>query len=44
MVLLVRRYLDDALDVFGVHGVGGITGFDSRWVSLPQLHRNARWA
>ncbi|MCS6085222.1 ammonium transporter [Klebsiella pneumoniae subsp. pneumoniae] len=26
VVLLVRRYLDDALDVFGVHGVGGITG------------------
>lgn len=25
-VLLVRRHLDDALDVFGVHGVGGITG------------------
>ncbi|WP_431295573.1 ammonium transporter [Rahnella sp. PAMC 25559] len=26
VVLLVRRHLDDALDVFGVHGVGGITG------------------
>ncbi|WP_392564841.1 ammonium transporter [Orbus wheelerorum] len=25
-VFLVRRHLDDALDVFGVHGVGGITG------------------
>ncbi|STC90570.1 Ammonia transporter [Edwardsiella hoshinae] len=25
-VSLVRRYLDDALDVFGVHGMGGITG------------------
>lgn len=25
-VLLVRRHLDDALDVFGVHGVGGIIG------------------
>lgn len=25
-VLLVRKHLDDALDVFGVHGVGGITG------------------
>lgn len=25
-VLLVRRHFDDALDVFGVHGVGGITG------------------
>ena len=22
----MRRYLDDALDVFGVHGMGGITG------------------
>lgn len=25
-VLLVRKHLDDALDVFGVHGVGGIIG------------------
>lgn len=25
-VLLVKRYVDDALDVFGVHGMGGITG------------------
>lgn len=25
-LFLVRRHLDDALDVFGVHGVGGITG------------------
>ena len=25
-VLLVRKYVDDALDVFGVHGVGGIIG------------------
>ncbi|RDL15156.1 ammonium transporter [Serratia fonticola] len=25
-VAVVRRYLDDALDVFGVHGMGGITG------------------
>lgn len=25
-VMLVKRYVDDALDVFGVHGVGGITG------------------
>lgn len=25
-VLVVRKYLDDALDVFGVHGIGGIIG------------------
>lgn len=25
-VLIVRRYLDDALDVFGVHGIGGMIG------------------
>lgn len=25
-VLIVRRYLDDALDVFGVHGIGGMVG------------------
>lgn len=25
-VALMRRYLDDALDVFGVHGMGGVTG------------------
>lgn len=25
-VLLVRKHVDDALDVFGVHGVGGIIG------------------
>ncbi|WP_256385424.1 MULTISPECIES: ammonium transporter [unclassified Erwinia] len=25
-VLLVRRHIDDALDVFAVHGMGGITG------------------
>lgn len=25
-VLLVKRHVDDALDVFGVHGMGGITG------------------
>ncbi|HBA9513312.1 TPA: ammonium transporter [Escherichia coli] len=25
-VLLVKRYVDDALDVFSVHGMGGVTG------------------
>lgn len=25
-VALMRKYLDDALDVFGVHGMGGVTG------------------
>lgn len=25
-VLIIRKYVDDALDVFGVHGIGGIVG------------------
>lgn len=37
MVGLMRKYLDDALDVFGVHGMGGVVGSILLGVFATQL-------